>query len=295
MPLFPLPRIRVRLPPRIAAPLSSIPTPAYKLIGLLVLINIIVWVAAGILLRYYPKLISAAVLAYTLGLRHALDADHISAIDLMTRRLIASGQRPVSVGTFFSLGHSTIVIVTSIVVAATAGALRDRFDDFQRVGGIIGVSVSGAFLLLLCVGNGWVLFRLIKRLKQVLAEERAARQANETESVSDVVDVDVAAGTNVHQLEGLGFLSTVFRKVFQVVDRPWKMLPLGILFGMGFDTSSEIALLGIASIEAAKGTSIWVILIFPALFTGKRPLLSNCVYYRIWIKSLTIFSRYVYD
>ncbi|KAK4464110.1 high-affinity nickel-transport protein-domain-containing protein [Cladorrhinum samala] len=267
MALFPLPRIRVRLPPRIAAPLKSVPAPAYKLIGLLVLINIIVWVAAGILLRYYPKLISSTVLAYTLGLRHALDADHISAIDLMTRRLIASGQRPVSVGTFFSLGHSTVVIVTSIVVAATAGALQQRFDDFQRVGGIIGVSVSGAFLLLLCVGNGWVLFRLVTRLKQVLAQERAARQANEAGSVSDVADVDVAAGTNVHQLEGLGFLSTVFRKVFRVVDRPWKMLPLGILFGLGFDTSSEIALLGIASIEAAKGTSIWVILIFPALFT----------------------------
>ncbi|KAK3985201.1 high-affinity nickel-transport protein-domain-containing protein [Cladorrhinum sp. PSN332] len=263
MSLFP----RIRLPPRLAAPLSVIPFRAYKLIGLLVFINIIVWVAAGILLRYFPKLISPAVLAYTLGLRHALDADHISAIDLMTRRLIASGQRPVSVGTFFSLGHSTIVIVTSIVVAATAGALRDRFDDFARIGGIIGVSVSGAFLLLLCVGNGWVLFRLIKRLKQVLAEERAANDAQSTSDGSEV-DVDTAAGTNLKQLEGLGFLSIVFRKVFQVIDRPWKMLPLGILFGMGFDTSSEIALLGIASIEAAKGTSIWVILIFPALFTA---------------------------
>ncbi|KAK4220502.1 high-affinity nickel-transport protein-domain-containing protein [Podospora fimiseda] len=257
-----------RLPPRMAAPLSAIPSRAYKLIGFLVLINILVWVAAGILLRYFPKLISPAVLAYTLGLRHALDADHISAIDLMTRRLIASGQRPVSVGTYFSLGHSTIVIVTSVVVAATAGALRDRFDDFARVGGIIGVSVSGAFLLLLCVGNGWVLFRLVKRLRQVLAEERDAAARRNDDSQSEEVDVDIAAGTNLKQLEGLGFLSTVFRKVFQVIDRPWKMLPLGILFGMGFDTSSEIALLGIASIEAAKGTSIWVILIFPALFTA---------------------------
>ncbi|KAK4160394.1 high-affinity nickel-transport protein-domain-containing protein [Cladorrhinum sp. PSN259] len=270
MPLpFRLPRIR--LPPRIAGPLSAIPTPAYKLISLLILINIATWTAAGILLRYFPKLISPCVLAYTLGLRHALDADHISAIDLMTRRLIASGQRPVSVGTFFSLGHSTIVVVTSIVVAATAGALRNRFDDFARVGGIIGVSVSGAFLLLLCVGNGWVLWRLVKRLKCVLAEERQrAEVGQEGESSASKVeqDVDTAAGADLgKQLEGLGLLSTVFRKVFSVIDKPWKMLPLGILFGMGFDTSSEIALLGIASIEAAKGTSIWVILIFPALFT----------------------------
>ena len=85
-------------------------------------------------------MISTAVLSYTLGLRHALDADHISAIDLMTRRLIAAGQQPVTVGTFFSLGHSTIVIVTSIVVAATASAVSERFDNFSKVGGIIGTS-----------------------------------------------------------------------------------------------------------------------------------------------------------
>ena len=92
----------------------------------------------------------------------------------MTRRLIASGQRPVAVGTFFSLGHSTVVIVTCIVVAATAGALRERFEDFQRVGGIIGTSVSAAFLLLLCVGNGWVLWRLVRRVRVVVEEQRVA-------------------------------------------------------------------------------------------------------------------------
>ncbi|KAH6635996.1 high-affinity nickel-transport protein-domain-containing protein [Chaetomium tenue] len=258
--------------------LSAIPLPAAQLIGLLILVNGIVWVAAGILLHYNPKLISPAVLSYTLGLRHALDADHISAIDLMTRRLIASGQRPVAVGTFFSLGHSTVVIVTCVVVAATAGALRDRFEDFQRVGGIIGTSVSAAFLLLLCVGNGWVLWRLVRRVRVLVEEQRAGRAEGRGEVGEDggvEGGVDAATGQQALQLEGPGFLSTVFRRVFKMVDRPWKMLPLGILFGLGFDTSSEIAILGIASIQAAQGTSMWVILIFPALFTAGMCLLDT--------------------
>lgn len=251
--------------------LRAIPVPALRLIGLLIVVNLVVWAASGVVLRYNPKLISSAVLSYTLGLRHALDADHISAIDLMTRRLIAAGQRPVSVGTFFSLGHSTIVIVTCVVVAATSGALRDRFDNFQRVGGIIGTSVSAAFLLLLCAGNGWVLWRLVRSLKEELALQRAVRDgSSDAEGAGDDEDDDGGRGAAGHlRLEAAGCMATVFRKVFKIVDRPWKMFPLGVLFGLGFDTSSEIAILGIAGIQGAQGTNIWVILIFPILFTGK--------------------------
>ncbi|KAK4175535.1 putative transporter [Triangularia setosa] len=288
-------------------PLNAIPFPAIRLISILVVVNLLVWAGVAVVLHYFPKLISPAVLSYTLGLRHALDADHISAIDLMTRRLIASGQRPVAVGTFFSLGHSTIVIVTCIVLAATAGAVRDRFDDFERIGGIIGTSVSGTFLLILCIANGWILYRLIQRLRQVLAEQRAARQApgygSDAEANADPVGDQMG-------LEGMGFLSNVFRGVFKAVDRPWKMLPLGILFGLGFDTSSEIAILGIASIQAAQGTSIWVILIFPLLFTAGMCLVDTTdgalmmalytnkafsrdivaiLYYSIVLTSITVF------
>jgi high-affinity nickel-transport protein len=169
-----------------------------------------------------------------------------------------------------------VVIITCVVVAATAGALRERFEDFQRVGGIIGTSVSAAFLLLLCVGNGWVLWRLVRRLRVVLEEQR--RGAGETDgSVDEEGNVDDATGQRgMHQqLEGAGFMGSVFRKVFKMVDRPWKMLPLGFLFGLGFDTSSEVALLGIASIQATNGTNIWVILIFPALFTAGMCLLDT--------------------
>ncbi|EGS20369.1 uncharacterized protein CTHT_0021960 [Thermochaetoides thermophila DSM 1495] len=267
---MPLPRIwsprwrTWRLPP----PLSYIPRSALRLIGLLMVINGIVWAAAGVLLHYYPRLTPPAVLSYTFGLRHALDADHIAAIDLTTRRLIAAGQRPVAVGTFFSLGHSTIVIITCIVVAATAGALRQRFDDFKRVGGIIGTSVSAAFLLLLCIGNGWVLWRLVRKVRQEVTEQ-TLRDEEEAEEAADE-----AARRALH-FDGVGFMSRVFGKAFRLIDRPWKMLPLGMLFGLGFDTSSEIAILGIASVQAAQGTSMWVILIFPALFTAGMCMLDT--------------------
>ncbi|RSM13541.1 hypothetical protein CDV31_005839 [Fusarium ambrosium] len=245
--------------------LRGIPTNSLFMIILLISINAIIWAVAAVVLHFHPRLISPAALSYVLGLRHALDADHIAAIDLMTRRLIASGQRPATVGTFFSLGHSTIVIVTCIVVAATSGALRDRFDGFTRVGNIIGTSVSAVFLIILCIGNGWVLYQLVQRLKVVL-QERQQRSGFDAEE-SQIQDH--------FALDGGGFLARVFKRLFRVIDRPWKMYPLGVVFGLGFDTSSEIAILGIASIQAVQGTSIWLILIFPLLFTAGMCLLDT--------------------
>lgn len=210
----------------------------------------------GIILHFHAALISTAALSYTLGLRHALDADHISAIDLMTRRLIASGQRPVTVGTFFSLGHSTIVVITSIVVAGTAAAVSSKFHGFGTVGGIVGSAVSAAFLLLLGAMNAYILFRLVKQMKKVLN----LREGEEEQA---------------WRIEGGGCLFRMLKKMFKIIDKPWKMYPLGIMFGLGFDTSSEIALLGISSIQAAKGTSIWLILIFPVLFTAGMCLIDT--------------------
>lgn len=149
---------------------------------------------------------------------------------------------------------TTLTRSQCIVVAATAGALEKRFDGFSNVGGIIGTSVSAAFLILLGIGNAWILCVLIARLRRVLRDPEIANAGS-----------DAIPGLN---LEGGGFLVRVFKRVFKLIDRPWKMYPLGILFGMGFDTSSEIAVLGIASIQGAKGTSLWLILIFPVLFTG---------------------------
>lgn len=237
--------------------LKGLPQNTQVMILLLVTVNLLIWIAVSPVLHYHPKLAAPAALSYTLGLRHALDADHIAAIDLTTRRLIASGQRPATVGTFFSLGHSTVVIITCVVVAATSGALRERFDDFARVGNIIGTSISAVFLIVLCAGNGWVLYKLIKRIREALACQMEHGEPTQ----------EAAAGPM--SFEGVGFLSKVFGKLFKAIDRPWKMYPLGLIFGLGFDTSSEIAILGIASIQAVQGTSIWLILIFPILFTGR--------------------------
>ncbi|KAI4654145.1 hypothetical protein J4E93_001915 [Alternaria ventricosa] len=206
--------------------------------------------------HWHTPLISTAILSYTLGLRHALDADHISAIDLMTRRLVAAGQRPVTVGMFFSLGHSTIVIITSLIVAGTAAAVSDKFDNFERVGGIIGTSVSAAFLLLLGLMNIYILYKLIVQMRKMVSSDPGSEHEQ-------------------FKIQGGGCLFPILQKLFKLVDRPWKMYPLGVLFGLGFDTSSEIAILGISSIQATKGTSIWLILIFPLLFTAGMCLLDT--------------------
>ncbi|CAG9944040.1 unnamed protein product [Clonostachys rosea f. rosea IK726] len=245
--------------------LKGLPANSINIIACLILVNLLVWAIAGVILHFYPRLAPSAALSYTLGLRHALDADHIAAIDLTTRRLIASGQRPATVGTFFSLGHSTIVIITCIVVAATSGALRERFDGFTRVGNIIGTSVSAVFLIILCIANGWVLYTLIKRLRAALSQR--AMYGDQYE--------DPNAATAAMSLEGGGCFTRMLGKLFKAIDRPWKMYPLGVVFGLGFDTSSEIAILGIASIQAVQGTSIWLILIFPVLFTSGMCLLDT--------------------
>ena len=235
--------------------LRRLPFPAVAIIAAVAIVNAVVWAAVGIILHYHGALVSTAVLCYALGLRHALDADHISAIDLMTRRLVASGQKPVTVGTFFSLGHSTIVIVTAIVVAATASAVSSKFGSFSRVGGIIGSSVSAAFLIILGLLNAYILYKLIQQMRKLI---RSAPEAGAE-----------------FKLQGAGCLFYLLKKMFKLIDRPWKMYPLGVMFGLGFDTSSEVALLGIASIQGAKHTSIWLIMIFPVLFTVGMCLLDT--------------------
>lgn len=150
------------------------------------------------------------------------------------------------------------MIITCIVVAATSGALEKRFEGFRNVGGIIGTGVSAGVLILLGIGNAWIMWKLIQRMKVVLKEDVEGDHAR--------VEEGAVAGLD---LEGGGIMVRIFKKLFKLIDRPWKMYPLGVLFGLGFDTSSEIAVLGIASVQGARGTSIWLILIFPVLFTGR--------------------------
>jgi high-affinity nickel-transport protein len=175
----------------------------------------------------------------------------------MTRRLVAAGSKTVTVGTWFSLVHSTIVIITCIVVAATSGALDKRFDGFRNIGGIIGTAVSAGVLILLGIGNAWIMWKLIQRMRAVLKEEVGGDRERVPEGA--VAGLDLVGG---------GIMVRVFKKLFKLFDWPCKMYPLGVLFVLCFDTSGEIAVIGVASIEGAMGTSIWLILIFPVLFTG---------------------------
>ncbi|KAG5957758.1 hypothetical protein E4U58_005687 [Claviceps cyperi] len=287
----------------------NLPPQSIAIVTLLLSVNLLVWVVAAIILRFHPVLVSPAALAYSLGLRHALDADHISAIDLMTRRLVSLGQRPSTVGTFFSLGHSTIVIVTCVVVAATSGALRERFDGFTRVGNIIGTSISAAVLLILCLANTYILVSLIKNLRSELArthlESNHHGHASTLTNQCSLQRESPPAGTT-----GGGIMMRLLHFLFKSVDRPWKMYPLGVVFGLGFDTSSEIAILGISSLQALQGTSLWLILIFPVLFTSAMCLLDTLdgasmlalytsqafsrdpialLYYQIILSAITVF------
>jgi high-affinity nickel-transport protein len=212
--------------------------------------NIGAWAWALTAFADRPLLLGTASLAYMFGLRHAFDADHIAAIDNVVRKLMQDGKAPYSVGFFFSLGHSTIVIIASILIAATAAALQDKLDAFHNISGVIGTGVSALFLLAIGIAN----FVILKGIWLTFARARRGEK---------IVDEDLDA-----LLAGRGLIARIFRPVFSVVSRSWHMYPIGFLFGLGFDTATEIGLLGISAAQAAQGMSFWTILVFPALFTA---------------------------
>jgi high-affinity nickel-transport protein len=224
---------------------------------LLIGFNIGAWVWALTAFHNYPVLLGTAFLAYTFGLRHAVDADHIAAIDNVTRKLMQQGKRPVAVGFFFSLGHSTIVFGLSVAIALTSVAIKDRFHSFQSIGGIIGTSVSAFFLLAIAIANIIILISVYRTFQHV---KRGGRFVDE--------DLNLI-------LAKRGFLGRIFRNLFRLIEHGWQMYPVGFLFGLGFDTATEVGLLGISATEAAKGLSIWSILVFPMLFTAGMALVDS--------------------
>ncbi|KAG9298138.1 hypothetical protein G9A89_002575 [Geosiphon pyriformis] len=227
------------------------------LVSSLVVLNIAAWFGAAVAFQDYPSLMGTAALAYTLGLRHAVDADHLAAIDNVTRKLLHSGKQPISVGLYFSLGHSTIVICTSAAIAATATAVKDKLDEFQAIGGLIGAIVSATFLFVIGIMNLIVfisVFRSFKRMKQTGSFEE--------ESIDEIMN-------------NSGMLGRFFAPMFRFIDSSWKMYPLGVLFGFGFDTSTAVGLLGIAAFQANQGLPIWLIMIFPMLFTAGMALIDT--------------------
>jgi high-affinity nickel-transport protein len=227
------------------------------LYALLVGVNVGAWAWALAAFYHYPVLLWTAFLAYTFGLRHAVDADHIAAIDNVTRKLMQEGKRPVAVGFFFSLGHSTIVFGLSAAIALTSVALKDRFDSLESIGGIIGTLVSAIFLLVIAIANIFILMALVRIFLRV---KRGGGYVDE--------DLDLI-------LSKRGFFGRIFRNLFRLIDQSWQMYPVGFLFGLGFDTATEVGLLGISATAAAKGLSIWSILVFPTLFTAGMALIDS--------------------
>jgi high-affinity nickel-transport protein len=223
----------------------------------LILFNLAAWAWALIAFHHYPVLLGTSFLAYSFGLRHAVDADHIAAIDNVTRKLMQEGKRPVAVGLMFSLGHSTIVAIGSIAMAAAAMVVHQRLQAFRAMGGMIGTLVSTAFLFAIAVINLIVLCAIYRAFRRVRRGEPYVEE-----------DFDMLLGSR-------GFLSRLFRPVFNMIQRSWHMYPLGVLFGLGFDTATEIGLLGLSATEASKGLSLWSVLVFPALFAAGMSLVDT--------------------
>lgn len=236
---------------------ASLRWPIAGIYVVLLVINLLAWVWAVLTFRHQPLMLGTAALAYGFGLRHGVDADHIAAIDNVTRKLMQTGERPVGIGFFFAMGHSSVVIVAAAALAGTATALALHFEQFKSVGGVIASVVSASFLLAIAMINILILRAAWRTLRHV---QRGGVYAEQ--------DLDLL-------LNSRGLLSRFFRPLFRLVTRSWHMLPLGVLFGLGFDTATEVALLGISATEATKGVSVWSIMVFPALFAAGMSLVDT--------------------
>ena len=215
----------------------------------LILANLAAWLWAFALFANRPAILGTAFLAWVFGLRHAVDADHIAAIDNVVRKLMHGGGRPRTVGLYFSLGHSTVVVIATVLLATTAVHLGDG-EVLKAIGSLIGTSVSAAFLLLIAAINLVILAGLWRTFCAVRVHGAA-----------ELENLDAL-------LSGRGLLARLLGPAFRMVTRAWHMYPLGFLFGLGFDTATEIGLLSLSATEAARGLSLADVLVFPALFTA---------------------------
>ena len=215
------------------------------------------WIWAFSAFAARPALLGTALLAYVFGLRHAVDADHIAAIDNVVRKLMQDNKRPLSVGLFFSLGHSTVVLLATVVIAASAATLQGRFTLLRETGGMIGTGVSAFFLLFIAGLN-------IIILRQVWSSFQIVRRGGH---------IEVARLDALFQEHGA--LTRVLRPFFRMMSESWHMYPLGILFGLGFDTATEIGLLGLSAAQASQGMHAISLLIFPTLFAAGMTLVDT--------------------
>jgi high-affinity nickel-transport protein len=224
--------------------------------AILALLNVGAWLWAFAAFGDMPAMLGVALLIYGLGLRHAVDADHIAAIDNVTRKLMQDGKRPVAVGFFFAMGHSAIAVVVTAVVAGAASALAD-IRSVQDIGAMISAGVSALFLIVIATMNVAIFASLYRSFRRVREGGR-------------YVDADLDG-----LLDGRGCLARLLRPLFRMVSTSWHMFPLGFLFGLGFDTATEVAMFGLSAAQVAKGIPIGAILVFPVLFAAGMSLVDT--------------------
>jgi high-affinity nickel-transport protein len=250
----------------------------------------------GLLLAYganHPGFLALGGLAYTFGLRHAFDADHITAIDNTTRKLLQSGQKPLGVGFFFSLGHSTVVFLIAVAlgfaVKWVVQGVVSNGGELKSIGGAAGTLVSGTFLVLIGILNLVILLDII----------RVYRRMRRGEYDRDSLEHELMAG---------GLMTRLFGRLFRVINHSWQMYPVGFLFGLGFDTASEVALLAISAGAAAQGLPFAAVISLPLIFAAGMSLMDTAdgafmakayswafaspirkVFYNITITSLSVF------
>ncbi len=229
----------------------------FGMYGFLMAGNVLVWVWAIAMFHDQPLLMGSALLAYSFGLRHAFDADHIAAIDNVTRKMMQDGKRPVGIGLFFSLGHSTVVVLLTLAIALGAALAETQFDALKEIGGVVGTSISAVFLFLIAGANAIILVGVWKSFNRV-----------KNGGTYDEADLDIL-------LANRGLLARVFRGLFRHISKSWHMYPLGFLFGLGFDTATEVGLIGLSTTQAANGMSAWSVLVFPALFAAGMTLIDT--------------------
>jgi high-affinity nickel-transport protein len=228
--------------------------------GAVALLHIAGW---GLLLTYgigHPAFLGLGGLAYTFGLRHAFDADHISAIDNTTRKLLQQGRKPVGVGFFFSLGHSTVVFLIAVALGLAIKTVLQgvigQNGELRNVGGAVGTLVSGGFLVLIGILNLFILMDIVRVYRRM--------RRGEYDRMS--LDQELAAG---------GLMTRMFGRLFRVIEHSWQMYPIGFLFGLGFDTASEVALLAISAGAAAQGLPFTAVISLPLIFAAGMSLMDT--------------------
>ncbi|KDQ62484.1 hypothetical protein JAAARDRAFT_170887 [Jaapia argillacea MUCL 33604] len=240
--------------------------------------NVVCWIVSAVLFTRSAEtrsMLGLALLAWTIGLRHGLDADHISAIDNATRGLISLGQLPVTCGLFFSIGHSTIVIAVNVAIAIST-SIYNRLGGVSSLGGTIGTAISGSFLFLIGLANSIILWNILKRRRKVCLSGPLTFAPLSFEKQNATRGQDPSEEDPSHENM---IMMRILGPIVKFVNRPWKMYPVGVLFGLGFDTASSIALLTISGIakRGPDGKSIppGYVVILPLLFTAGMSLVDS--------------------